>query len=440
MPHPTTRQFRSATPAAFVLCALASCAAPKQANTAPAAAPAAPAAAGDDASPAPAVRHVADFKPYVPMSAAQREALLRIGFDGASAMPEYSNAKDRARAQAIVVRGALDADLVDLAAELSMRTAEWRGADAMVLVAERYVKDGKPDKAREFALRAKDSMEQRHEKGELDWAYERVLTGVGIVYLRLGDMDQAGRYLRSTQPGEIARFQTALAQVQSPERFPLQAEAFDKAIAANNFELARGAVEGYLSWLERLPNDDPARRERILSAVSGALPKFPADARERLMERTAEVLAKQADIAGARGWLAQAGTVLAATGLQEEDITPAKCDLAAVRARIGDRDEALADLDAAKRDYLERRFRIQSPFRARSARALAEGYAAVGDLDSAVNCYQSALSDGIVNPNSCPRAEDLAATCASIARSGVPVPDDVQDRIKRIRVDFRDPW
>jgi tetratricopeptide (TPR) repeat protein len=228
--------------------------------------------------------------------------------------------------------------------------------------------------------------------------------------------------------------------VQSPERFELQAAAFDKAITANNFDLARGAVEGYLSWLERLPNNDPARRERIVAAVSGALAKFPADVRVRLMERTAEILAKQGDVAAARDWLSRAAAVLAATGLQEEDITPAKCDLAVSRARIGDRDEALADLDAAKRDYLERRFRIQSPFRAQSPRALAEGYAAVGDLDSAINCYQTALSDGIVNPNSCPRAEDLAATCASIARSGVPVPDDVQDRIKRIRVDFRDPW
>ena len=51
-----------------------------------------------------------------------------------------------------------------------------------------------------------------------------------------------------------------------------------------------------------------------------------------------------------------------------------------------------------------------------------------------------AIEAGTINPNSRPRAEDLSATCASIALAGIEPDASIRQRIERARAGLADPW
>jgi hypothetical protein len=71
---------------------------------------------------------------------------------------------------------------------------------------------------------------------------------------------------------------------------------------------------------------------------------------------------------------------------------------------------------------------------------VAEAYAAMGDRAAALAVYREAIAAGVGNPNSRPRAEDLAATCTSMARADIEPDDALWARIRTIRDGLGDPW
>jgi tetratricopeptide (TPR) repeat protein len=111
-----------------------------------------------------------------------------------------------------------------------------------------------------------------------------------------------------------------------------------------------------------------------------------------------------------------------------------------MRHRAGDRGGAEQELAAAASRYEEERGNIVEIYRAETVRPLAEAASAMGDLARALGFYRRALEEGAVNVNARQRAEDLAATCISMALHEVEPDAALWERILEIRAGLVAPW
>jgi hypothetical protein len=64
----------------------------------------------------------------------------------------------------------------------------------------------------------------------------------------------------------------------------------------------------------------------------------------------------------------------------------------------------------------------------------------MGNTAAALSVYAKVIEAGVENPNSRPRAEDLAATCCSMAVHAVEPDPRLWSRIRSIRDGLGDPW
>jgi hypothetical protein len=60
----------------------------------------------------------------------------------------------------------------------------------------------------------------------------------------------------------------------------------------------------------------------------------------------------------------------------------------------------------------------------------------MGETGAALAAYRTAIEEGVENPNSRPRAEDLCATLCSMATSGVDPDADLKARLHQISADW----
>jgi hypothetical protein len=64
----------------------------------------------------------------------------------------------------------------------------------------------------------------------------------------------------------------------------------------------------------------------------------------------------------------------------------------------------------------------------------------MGDGAAAVAVYKRCVEEGVANPNSRPRADDLAATCCSMALHGVEPDAALWSRLIQVEGKLGDPW
>jgi len=119
---------------------------------------------------------------------------------------------------------------------------------------------------------------------------------------------------------------------------------------------------------------------------------------------------------------------------------PLKARLAEHRFLAGDAQKARTDADAALALFETVRNQMVDIDRAGTIRPLAETYRAMGDTAAALAVYRRAVEEGVQNPNSRPRAEDLSATCRSMALHGVEPDAPMWTRMQKIRAELGRPW
>ena len=83
---------------------------------------------------------------------------------------------------------------------------------------------------------------------------------------------------------------------------------------------------------------------------------------------------------------------------------------------------------------------IVNIYRAQCLRSIAEAWHALGDQPRALAAYARAAEAGVENPNSRPRADDLAATCCSLATNNCEPDTALWKRLEAIRDGLGDPW
>jgi tetratricopeptide (TPR) repeat protein len=349
-------------------------------------------------------------------------------------MPVDPHGRDRSRLQEAVARACLDSDMVDQAAELADQMQGWRRGHVIALCGQYFARRGQTDSARDCADRA-----LLVDVGDTTWGKDVVVTEVAKIYVLLGDESRAYSLVAVGQPTERGQVETARTAQVPMDQMDGQADMFDQAIATGNFDLARGGIDGYLVWLDRVIDDAP-RRARALSALSGAFPGLPLDLQVRYRVQLAEVLYSRGYKELAKTEVDCASALFKATVFLPEDTAPLGAVIAKARFRMGDADSARSELRALRAAYNAQSDLIVNLRRAASLRALAEGFLLLGDSDDAVESYKAALDAGAINPNARPRAEDLSATCVSMAMSGFQPSPEFMLRIDNLRAGLVDPW
>jgi hypothetical protein len=119
---------------------------------------------------------------------------------------------------------------------------------------------------------------------------------------------------------------------------------------------------------------------------------------------------------------------------------PLLARLAAIRHRAGDQERARREADQALALFEEQRDEIVDIWRAGALRPLAEALHAMGDTGAALATCGKALEEGVKNPNSRPRAEDLTALCISMAVHGIEPDALLFSRMRQICGQLSDPW
>ena len=363
-----------------------------------------------------------------------RSSLLTTAFAVASSMPVDPHGRDRSRLQEAVARACLDSDMVDQAAELADQMQGWRRGHVIALCGQYFARRGQTDSARDCADRA-----LLVDVGDTTWGKDVVVTEVAKIYVLLGDESRAYSLVAVGQPTERGQVETARTAQVPMDQMDGQADMFDQAIATGNFDLARGGIDGYLVWLDRVIDDAP-RRARALTALSGAFPGLPLDLQVRYRVQLAEVLYSRGYKELAKTEVDCASALFKATVFLPEDTAPLGAVIAKARFRMGDADSARSELRALRAAYNAQSDLIVNLRRAASLRALAEGFLLLGDSDDAVESYKAALDAGAINPNARPRAEDLSATCVSMAMSGFQPSPEFMLRIDNLRAGLVDPW
>ena len=352
----------------------------------------------------------------------------------ASAIPTTIHDRERAQCQEWVALAYLDAGDPIAAARCAESINGWRRGECEGLIGVYYALKGDRDLALKYARLATDRA-----KGEQDWRRERIHIEAAKIQAILGNAVAARDLSAGASEAEVGKVDGAVVAVLTPGQFEAQAKVLDEVLKGGTFDGMRNALDGYIPLLRRMTTN----REQALKAaatIDAALPAMPMDLQITYGTRLASALHALGETTRAKERLDLAATQVADTVFLPEDLTPMQVDVAKARAGLGDVEGARAALDTALTSYEARKKDIVDVFRARSPRALAEGFALIGDQAKAESCWLEALAAGTINPNSRPRAEDLSATLVAMARSGASLTPALRERITLCRKSLGEPW
>ncbi|MFO0782480.1 MAG: hypothetical protein U0636_02185 [Phycisphaerales bacterium] len=367
-------------------------------------------------------------------AAAPLPAVYELAFKIGSTIPADPHERDRARMQQAVALACREHGLLEDATRYASSIAGWRRPEALALIGQSYVTQGQESKARDVLVKATLLAQAEGESYR-----DRVNTEVARGYAMLNDLQHAAELAPPASAAELCRLDVARLTVLPADKLDEQADAFDRAIALKNFDIARAAIDGYQVWLGRVATDAP-RRSRALKALESAIPGLPLDLQVAAHLRTAEALWNAGLKPEALEALARAQQILSTGAFLPEDVAPLLTPVALAELKMVSADKARATLASLRSRYEELKEQIVDLRRARSLRALGEAWATLGDRQAAAACFAEALEEGSRNPNARPRAMDLCLTCVSMANVGMQPSKAMQERIEAIQAGLKDPW
>jgi tetratricopeptide (TPR) repeat protein len=370
-----------------------------------------------------------------PLEAYQVE-LMDLAFDSASAIPLNPHIKDRARAQEWVVQACLELGQVKKAYEYTGKIPNWRAGMGYADLAFREARSGaKPAEIEPYlskALAVADASE--------DWRKDRIWSRVSQVQAALGRLQEAEALEQgieaTAEKGKTAQI-TALTC--SHEAFDAEIAALEAPVATGQYDRVYNALQVYAALFDRFYSD-PVKQGLIEEKIDTAWAKLPFTVRIELLGQMTESALTREDRTKAKALVDQARAMSEQVELAPRFMIPLMCRLAQLRFRVGDPSQARQEIQAALALYKARREGIINIDRAGLLRPLAEACQATGQADQALVLYKRAVEAGVENPNSRPRAEDLTATCCSMAVHAVAPDQDLWRRIREIRQGLSDPW
>lgn len=370
----------------------------------------------------------------VPLEPYQAE-LLDIAFSAVSAMPVYPHIKSRSLAQETVVTTCLELEQPQLALRYIEQIDNWRRGAAYAGLAFYYVQHGAmKNKVEGYLTKAAQAAAEAE-----DWRKDSIRVKIAQVYTWLGQHQQTQTFaadVENSEEGKVARIEAMICDMDS---FEEEMEDLEKLVTTANFDITKNALEAYAELYNRFYMDT-GRRTLIEEKIKASWNSMPLLVRIDLLMGLADFSLAHEDQGKALELVNEAGTLIDSATWQPRFGIPLKARLAELHFRAGDEEQARIDVQGALNMFEASRKKIVNIYRAQILRSIAEAYKVIGDTIVARDIYKRALEAGIENPNSRPRAEDLMATCCSMALNAVEPDAELLNRIREIRDGLGDPW
>jgi hypothetical protein len=371
---------------------------------------------------------------------AAREELLQLAFSAYDGMPRNPHEKNKSRGQHAAVEACIDLGLLEMATSLGDALPDWRRGLAAAQCALALQRAGRADGVAELLARAEQEARQiLADPGSQSWRGERILAVVAETRLLRGEMTEFEKASVGITPAEAAPLQRAGALNMPVESFATWLQQADKVFASQQFEEVLSTLRACGALFERF-FDDAEKRDALQDRIMNAYEKLPRQMRIELLLDCAAFAAGRGDVGRAQQLAAQAEKVYGVGQWRLEDQTVLPCKIAAVVFRAGDAGRAREMVAAAAAAFESNRERIFDIYRAEPLRQLAAANFALGDAGAGMEFLRRAVEAGVENPNSRPRADDLAGTALLMARKGWLPDAPLWERMRQIASGLGEPW
>ncbi|MBN2512043.1 MAG: hypothetical protein JXB18_03800 [Sedimentisphaerales bacterium] len=360
--------------------------------------------------------------------------LLDLAFETASAIPMNPHIKDRSRAQQAVVMTCLKLEQPGRAARYCEGIDDWRRGLCYGELAFYHAKRGAVEEAKDYLAKA-----QQHGDEAQEWRKDAIKTKMAEVLVLLGQNDKANQYeigVVDSQKGKVAGIRAMQCDEQTLDA---QMQALEMLSKEGNYDVLRNVEQAYAQLFNRFYSDTQ-RRDQIEQKIKSTWNTMPYFVRMELLMTLAGFALDHNDTSKALELVNEADQLLSGGQWRPEHRISMIAGLSALRFKASDQTKAQTDCQAALALYNDQRQAIVNIDRAEVLHRLAEAYQATGDTRTALRVYKQAVEEGVENPNSRPRAEDLSAACCSLAWSAVEPDAELWKRLSQIREGLSQPW
>jgi hypothetical protein len=360
--------------------------------------------------------------------------LLDFAFGAASAMPVEPHIKNRSRAQETVVAACFELELPQRAFRYIEQIDNWRRGAGYADLAFFCVQQGRTGQVQSYLDLATEIAAAAD-----DWRRDRIRMKIARVHTYMGETEEAAQLQQGVEASERGQVTRVQAMVCPAGAFDGKMKSLEALVATQDFDATRNALDAYAELFGRFYTD-VERRELVEERVKAAWESMPVFMRIDLLKEMAGSALAHADRAKALELVNEAKALMESARWQPRFAIPLMAQLAELRFLAGDEAAARTEAQDALHLFDTKRDVIVNIYRAGLLRPVAEAYQAMGDTAAALELYRRAVEAGMENPNSRPRAEDLTATCCSMAVHAVQPGAELWNRMKEIRQGLSDPW
>ncbi len=365
--------------------------------------------------------------------------LLDKAIEVANDIPEKPFIKDRSKAQQLVVETCLQLDQPVRAVKYADQIENWRRGLCYAEIAFYLAQEGHDAQHIEKGLEMAEQIAQMDHNRQ--WRNQKIKSKISQTYTLLGNSGKADIYSQMTDDPNATKMAEVENLSSSEKSFDQQVELIDNAVALMNFDITIESLYAYASLFNEY-YDDAENRDLAEQKIETIAQKhrIPVNIRLDVIIKLTEYAIDKSDNNKTTELIDKAEKMLSDYQWPLQNYIPYSAKVIELQYKSGDKENASKQADDLYQRYNETGSKITDIYRAQTLRPLAEAYQAMGDPNTALTIYKQVIEEGVANPNPRPRAEDLSATCCSMAVSEVEPDAQLWSRICQIHEELVKSW
>lgn len=362
--------------------------------------------------------------------------LIELAFDAATKIPLNPHMLDRAKTQHDVVEACFALNQPQRALGYTKQIPNWRRGVGYARYVAYAARHGQREGLEDYFNKA----EELSKVTSQDWHKARILSALAEARLVMGQLDKARALADRAEVEDTEQGNLAAAQAkQGTLAYEEQVQVLQQLTQGKSMDANQHGVAGFVDVYKR-HYKNAERREELEKRIATGASRLPGDMQVETQYAMIEAVLANGDHARAVEMINEIKNALADYRGFPETLIEKRTALAALLHKAGEKDQAKADLAEVLKLYDERRHKLLSIDYGKLLRGTAEVFLIQGDQPTAMKVYRRALEEGVVNPNSRPRAMDLAGLCLSLALNDVEPDGPMWERLRQINAGLSDPW